>query len=224
MPRGRWSWPGAGRTSFIARRGSIRSHLTGAAIASTKRSRRWRRCWAGAVSSGLGECGLDYHYELDPAPVQIERFRRQLLVAERLGLPVVVHVREAHDDMAAILADHPHSHGIIHSFTAGPAEAERYLALGWHLGFNGVATFRNAPEVREAARLAPRDRILIETDSPYLAPVPHRGKRCEPAYVTSHLACLAAVRECDPAELAAATTRNARRLFGLGAGETQPGD
>ena len=173
---------------------------------------------------GLGEIGLDYHYELDPAPVQTERFRRQLLVAERLGLPVVIHVREAHGDMAAILAEQPRGHGVIHSFTAGPAEAERYLDLGWHLGFNGVATFRNAPEVREAARLAPRDRILIETDSPYLAPVPHRGKRCEPAYVAHTLACLALVRECDPAELAAATTRNARRLFGLGAGETQPGD
>ena len=125
--------------------------------------------------------------------------------------------------MAAILAEHPRGHGVIHSFTAGPAEAERYLDLGWHLGFNGVATFRNAPEVREAARLAPRDRILIETDSPYLAPVPHRGKRCEPAYVAHTLACLALVRECDPAELAAATTRNARRLFGLGRGRRSQG-
>jgi len=165
---------------------------------------------------GLGEIGLDYHYELDRALVQTERFRRQLMVAERLGLPVVVHVREAHDDMAAILAEHPRSHGVVHSFTAGPAEAQRYLALGWHLGFNGVATFKNAPEVREAARLAPQDRILIETDSPYLAPVPHRGKRCEPAYVVHTLACLASARDCDVADLAAATTRNAQRLFGLG--------
>ena len=162
----------------------------------------------------LGEIGLDYHYDLDPAPVQGERFRRQLLVAERSGLPVVIHVREAHDDMAAILAEHPQSHGVIHSFTGGPAEAERYLALGWHLGFNGVATFRNAPEVREAAGLAPLGRILVETDSPYLAPVPHRGKRCEPAYVAHTLECLAAVRNCVVAELAAATTRNAERLFG----------
>lgn len=164
---------------------------------------------------GLGEIGLDHHYELDPAPVQVERFRRQLLVAERLGLPVVVHVREAHDDMAAVLADHPRNHGVIHSFTAGPAEARRYLDLGWHLGFNGVATFKNAPEVREAASLTPLDRILIETDSPYLAPVPHRGRRCEPAYVAHTLACLALERDCDVADLAAATTRNAQRLFGL---------
>jgi TatD DNase family protein len=161
----------------------------------------------------LGEIGLDYHYDLDPAPVQGERLRRQLRMAERFELPVVIHVREAHDDMAAILAEHPRSRGVIHSFTAGPIEAERYLSLGWHLGFNGVATFNNAPEVREAARLAPLDKILVETDSPYLAPVPHRGMRCEPAHVADTLACLASSRECDLADLAAATTRNAGKLF-----------
>jgi len=162
----------------------------------------------------LGEVGLDYHYDLDPAPVQCERLRRQLRMGERFELPVVIHVREAHDDMVALLSEHPRNHGVIHSFTAGPAEAERYLALGWHLGFNGVLTFKNASEVREAARLAPLERILIETDSPYLAPVPHRGKRCEPAYVAQTLACLAAARDCDVAELAAATTRNAGKLLG----------
>jgi TatD DNase family protein len=128
---------------------------------------------------------------------------------------VVIHVREAHDDMTALLTEHPRNHGVIHSFTAGPTEAERYLALGWHLGFNGVVTFKNAPEVREAARLAPLERILVETDSPYLAPVPHRGKRCEPAHVADTLACLASARGCDAAELAAITTQNAERLFGL---------
>jgi len=172
---------------------------------------------AGGGFVGLGEIGLDRHYELDPPPVQSERLRRQLLAAERLGLPVVIHVREAHDEMAAILAEHPRNRGVIHSFTAGPLEARSYLDLGWHLGFNGVVTFKNAPEVREAARLAPLDRILIETDSPYLAPVPHRGQRCEPAHVARTLDCLASVRGCDAASLAAATTRNARRLFGLAA-------
>ena len=163
----------------------------------------------------VGEIGLDYHYDLDPAPVQRERFRRQLRLAERLGLPVVIHVREAHDDMAAVLAEHPRSRGVIHSFTAGPTEAERYLELGWMLGFNGVATFKNAPEVRLAARLAPLDLIVVETDSPYLAPVPHRGKRCEPAFVAQTLARLAEARGCTDTELAAATTANARRLFHL---------
>lgn len=164
----------------------------------------------------LGEIGLDYHYDLDPAPVQRERLRRQLQLAERSDLPVVIHVREAHDDMAAMLGEHPGNRGVIHSFTAGPAEAERYLTLGWHLGFNGVATFKNAPQVREAARLAPGERLLVETDSPYLAPVPHRGKRCEPAYVACTLERLAAERGSETAALAETTTRNARRLFRVG--------
>jgi TatD DNase family protein len=162
----------------------------------------------------LGEVGLDYHYDLDPRPVQRERFAAQLRLAAELGLPVVVHVRDAHADMAAVLADHPATRGVIHSFTAGRAEAERYLDLGWLLAFNGVSTFNNAAEVREAARFVPADRLLIETDGPYLAPVPHRGKRCEPAHVTETLARLAEVRETSVAELDRVTSANAVRLFG----------
>ena len=113
--------------------------------------------------------------------MQIERLERQLALAVEVGLPVVIHVREAHADMAEVLARHPQNHGVIHSFTAGPAEAEAYLELGWHLGFNGVLTFSKAESVREASRACPEDRLLIETDAPYLAPVPHRGRRCEPA-------------------------------------------
>ncbi len=164
---------------------------------------------------GVGEIGLDYHYDLDPRAVQIERFSRQLRLAARLDLPVVIHVREAHRDMADTLAAHPDNRGVIHSFTGGPAEAERYLALGWMLAFNGVATFRNAAEVREAAALTPPDRILVETDAPYLAPVPLRGRRCEPAQVAHTLACLAEVREETLESLDRLTTANARRLFGL---------
>ncbi len=161
----------------------------------------------------IGEIGLDYHYDLDPQEVQIERLERQLALAVEVGLPVVIHVREAHADMVEVLARHPQNHGVIHSFTAGPAEAEAYLELGWYLGFNGVLTFKNADEVRQAARLAPDDRLLIETDSPYLAPVPHRGKRCEPAHVAHTLDRLADVRGASVERLAAATTENARRLF-----------
>lgn len=161
----------------------------------------------------LGEIGLDYHYDLDPPPVQAARFERQLDLARALDLPVVIHVREAHRDMARVLAAHPRNRGVIHSFTGGPAEAERYLELGWYLAFNGVLTFKNAGEVREAARIATEERLLVETDSPYLAPVPHRGKRCEPAYVAHTLERLARVRDADPASLARATTDNATRLF-----------
>ncbi len=163
----------------------------------------------------VGEIGLDYHYDLDPRPVQRERLERQLGLAAELDLPVVIHVREAHDDMAAVLADHPTNHGVIHSFTAGPAEAERYLGLDWHLAFNGVMTFPKAPEVREAARLTPAERLLIETDSPYLAPLPLRGKRCEPAYVAHTLAVLARTRSESVENVEQQTTNNARTLFRL---------
>jgi TatD DNase family protein len=163
----------------------------------------------------VGEIGLDYHYDLDPRPLQAQRFERQLDLAEQLGLPVVVHVRDAHEDLAVILSAHPRSRGVVHSFTAGPREAERYLALGWHLAFNGVVTFENAAGVREAARLTPSDRLLLETDSPYLAPVPRRGQRCEPAYVAITGKRLAEVRGEEPEALACASTENARRLFGL---------
>jgi len=163
----------------------------------------------------VGEIGLDYHYDLDPRPVQAERFERQLDLAVRQDLPVVIHVREAHEDMAAILKSHSRNRGVIHSFTGGPAQAEQYLEAGWMLGFGGVLTFKNADNVREAARIAPADRILVETDSPYLAPVPMRGARCEPAFVIHTLAALARARGEDPIATNAATTRNAVALFRL---------
>ena len=163
----------------------------------------------------LGEVGLDYHYDLDPRPVQAARLERQLDLARRLSLPVVIHVREAHDDMAAILKANPRNSGVIHSFTGGVSEAERYLALGWYLAFNGVVTFKNADDVRAAAKLIPSDRIVVETDSPYLAPHPKRGLRSEPAYVAFTLGELADARGEDVSALEAVTTANARALFRL---------
>lgn len=163
----------------------------------------------------VGEIGLDYHYDLDPRELQAARFERQLELAARLDLPVVIHVRDAHDDMVAILTAHSGNRGVIHSFTGRSEDAERYLAIGWYLAFNGVVTFKNADEIREAARLVPLDRILVETDSPYLAPSPKRGTRCEPALVVHTLQALATVRGEDASVLEAATTANARALFGL---------
>lgn len=164
---------------------------------------------AGGRFVALGEIGLDYHYDLDPRPVQVERLEKQLALAERLRLPVVIHVREAHDDMIAVLSEHPECGGVIHSFTAGPPEAERYLELSWYLGFNGVVTFKNAGDVREAALMVPEERLLVETDSPYLAPVPQRGRRCEPAFVRHTLEYIARLRGCAPEALDTATTNNA---------------
>jgi TatD DNase family protein len=163
----------------------------------------------------VGEIGLDYHYDLDPKPLQRERFERQLELAAERDLPVVIHVREAHADMIDVLGVHPANRGVIHSFTAGPLEAERYLELGWYLAFNGVLTFKNASEVRKAALLAPAERLLVETDSPYLAPVPLRGRRCEPAYVAHTLAALADLRGTTLGQLEEQTSANARELFGL---------
>ncbi|HXV77762.1 MAG TPA: TatD family hydrolase [Candidatus Polarisedimenticolaceae bacterium] len=172
---------------------------------------------AGGGFVALGEIGLDYHYDLDPRPLQRTRLERQLELAVRVDLPVVIHVRDAHRDMADVLAAHGSARGVIHSFTGGPAEAERYLGLGWSLAFNGVLTFRNATGVREAAALVPDPALLVETDSPYLAPVPHRGKRCEPAWVARTVETLAELRRTTVDHVDRVTTANARRLFRLGA-------
>lgn len=163
----------------------------------------------------VGEIGLDYHYDLDPAPLQIQRFEAQLHLASEYDLPVVIHVREAHEDMAAVLRNHSRVRGVIHSFTAGPAEAERYLELGWHLAFNGVVTFKNAESVRDAALTVPQERLLVETDSPYLAPMPNRGKRCEPGWVRFTLERIAQLRGQSTDELAVSATAATLALFAL---------
>ena len=164
----------------------------------------------------VGECGLDFHYDRSPREVQREVFVRQLRLARALHKPVVVHTREADVETAEILARElgPDS-GVIHCFTSDWTAAQRYLALGMWLSFSGVLTFRNADAVREAAAKAPLDRILVETDCPFLTPVPHRGKRNEPAYVALTAARLAEVRGMPPADLALATTGNARKALRL---------
>jgi TatD DNase family protein len=168
---------------------------------------------------GVGESGLDYHYEHSPRETQIAAYRRFATMARDAGLPIVSHVRDAHDDAAAVLrTEGPGAGGVIHCFTGGVAEARVYLDLGQHLSFSGILTFKSAANIREAAAFAPLDRILIETDSPYLAPVPHRGKRNEPAFVAQTLAAIAELRGVPAADVEAATTANARRLFRLAAG------
>lgn len=166
----------------------------------------------------LGEVGLDYHYQdLPAAAVQRRQLVAQLALAAERDLPVVIHARDCHADMAAVLAEHPDLRGVIHSFSGDTTEAAGYLALeGWYLSFNGIVTFKNARTVQAAARTVPADRLLLETDSPYLAPVPRRGQRCEPALIEHTCRFLAALRGVAPEELAAQTTRNAEALFGLG--------
>jgi TatD DNase family protein len=138
-------------------------------------------------------------------------------LARRLGKPVVCHVRDAHAESAEILASEK-GHGVIHCFTGGPEEAERYVALGMYVSFSGIITFKTAQPIRDAVAKVPVDRILIETDAPYLAPIPMRGKRNEPAYLVHTAAVVAREKGLSVAELAAATSENARRLFALNSG------
>lgn len=160
----------------------------------------------------IGEIGLDYHYDFAPRDVQRQVFLDQLALADKLKLPIIIHTREAWDDTFAILQEHWRGPGIMHCFSGGPSEAERCLALGFHLAFGGVVTFPKATAVQDAARITPDDRLLIETDAPYLAPVPKRGKRNEPALMAHTLAKLAELRGIDTLELDRITTGNFQRL------------
>jgi TatD DNase family protein len=166
---------------------------------------------------GIGEIGLDYHYNLSPPSVQRDVFRRQIRVARALSLPVVVHHREAESDLLKVLEEEKVNEvrGILHSFTADRKTAESALEMGFLVSFSGILTFKNASPLREVARSLPLNRILVESDCPYLAPVPHRGKRNEPALVRETLLCLAELKGLPPEEVERATDDNFRRFFGL---------
>jgi TatD DNase family protein len=170
----------------------------------------------------LGETGLDYHYEHSPRAAQVEAFARTSALARELGVPLVIHVRDAHADAAALLRSEPlgEAGGVVHCFSGDADDARRYLDLGLDLSVSGIVTFRNADGLRQAARTIPQDRLLVETDAPFLAPVPHRGKRNEPGHVRLVTEALAGVRGTAAADLARATTANARRLFRLGTAPT----
>lgn len=164
----------------------------------------------------IGEIGLDFHYDFSPPEIQKSAFIRQMEIAARAKKPIVIHTREAWNDTLALLAEHwaPHGlGGIMHCFSGGPEEARRALDLGFYLSFGGILTFPKALAVQAAATAAPRDRILIETDAPYLAPVPKRGKRNEPALIVHTARKLAELRGESYEEVCDATTENFRRLL-----------
>lgn len=165
----------------------------------------------------IGETGLDYHYEHSPRPAQRAAFARFIHLARRLGLPIVVHLREADDDAVAVMRAEgaAEAGGVIHCFSGDAASARRFLDLGFHISFSGIVTFKTAEALRDAARLVPRERLLVETDAPFLAPIPFRGRRNEPALIVQTAATLAAVRGDTLAALAGFTSDNARRLFRL---------
>lgn len=178
---------------------------------------------AGGTFVALGEIGIEYHHQLLPPATQISHFEAQLELAARRQLPVVIHVREgskgegrdAHVDTIAALARHPDNRGVIHSFAGNALQARAYLDLGWHLSFNGMLSYKGNDALREAARITPADRLLVETDAPYLPPMPHRGRRCDPGMVGLTSALLAEIRGERDDDVRAWTTRNACKLFGL---------
>ena len=167
------------------------------------------------LTRGLGEIGLDYHYDFSPRDVQQAVFTRQIALARERRLPIVIHTREAEDDTFRILEDGRASEVpvVFHCFTGDRAMARRALDAGYDLSLAGIVTFPRALELQEVARLVPLDRLLIETDSPFLAPVPHRGKRNEPAHVAQVAEVIAALKGLTRDEVAATTTNNFVRIF-----------
>jgi TatD DNase family protein len=165
---------------------------------------------------GIGEAGLDYHYDTGPRDNQAKSFRQHIAAARQSGLPLVIHSRDCHADMAAILREEAGKGAftaVLHCFTGGRDLAFAAVDLGHYIGFTGILTFKNSAALREIAKALPADRILIETDSPYLAPVPYRGKRCEPAYVIETAKVLADIRGVSFEQIARQTTENFFRLF-----------
>jgi len=174
-----------------------------------------RAITAQPLGRAVGEIGLDYHYDFAPRDVQQQVFREQIRLAHSLKRPIVIHTREAEDDTFRILAEERASEigGVFHCFTGDRDMARRALDIGFHLSLAGIVTFPRALELKEVARMVPLDRLLIETDSPFLAPVPHRGKRNEPAHVARVAEVIAELRLTSVETIAAATDENFARLF-----------
>jgi len=193
----------------------VHPHSAGAFVGRASAAAAVATAHAGAFAAcAVGEIGLDYHYDFAARDLQREVFAAQLEAAQQIGRPVIIHTREATDDTFAILAQASGIRGVFHCFTGDAAMARRALDIGFFLSFSGIVTFPKAESIREAARLVPDDRLLVETDSPYLAPVPFRGKRNEPAHVARVVEAVAAVRGVAAAQVAERTSRNFDGLFG----------
>jgi TatD DNase family protein len=168
---------------------------------------------------GIGETGLDRHWDFTPFPLQEDYFARHLALSRQRNLPVVIHCREAEADVLRMLREEFDRHGpikgVMHSFSGDEALAKDCLAMGLHISFAGMLTYKNAEALRDVAKGIPRDRLLVETDCPYLAPVPVRGRRNEPAFVVHTATCLAGLRGVSLDQIAEQTTLNAEELFGI---------
>ena len=163
----------------------------------------------------IGEIGLDYHYEDIPREIQQRAFRMQLELARELDLPVIVHDREAHGDSLAIVKEFPNVRGVFHCYSGSAEDAKTLIKLGWYLSFTGTITFKNARKAPEVIAAVPMDRIMVETDSPYMAPTPFRGKRCDSRYVYRMAETIGQIKGLSREDVEQITTENGKRLFGI---------
>ncbi len=203
----------AERYSFVY--AAVGSHPDDADRVDGKLLDRYRSLAGHEKVRAIGEIGLDYHYEDVPRTQQIIAFEQQLELAEALKLPVIVHEREAHGDAVEIVKRHPDARGVFHCFSGSKELALWLVERGWYIGFTGVVTFKNARRAVEAVQALPLDRILIETDCPYMAPEPYRGRRNDSRYVPLVAAKIAELKGISPEEAGSITTENAKRLFSI---------
>ena len=164
----------------------------------------------------IGEIGIDYHYEDIPRELQLKAFRMQMELAKELNLPVIVHEREAHEDGMKVVKEFPEVKGVFHCYSGSAEMARQLVDLGWYIGFTGVLTFKNARKAIETAENIPLERIVLETDCPYMAPVPHRGKRNDPGYLCYMAQKLAQIRGLSVEEIGHITAENGKRLYRIG--------
>ena len=163
----------------------------------------------------IGEIGIDYHYEDIPRELQLKAFRMQMALARELGLPVIVHERDAHADGMAVVKEFPEVKGVFHCYSGSAEMARQLVDLGWYIGFTGVLTFKNARKAIETAESIPLERIVLETDCPYMAPVPHRGKRNDPGYLCHMAQKLAEIRGLPVEDISRITVENGKRLYAI---------
>ena len=195
---------------------AVGSHPDAADSLTDQTLQMYRQLAARPKVRAIGEIGLDYHYEDVPRRQQLLAFEQQLELAQELDLPVVIHEREAHGDCLDVLRNHPKARGVFHCFSGSWEMAKKLTDQGWYLGFTGVITFHNARRAVEVAQKMPLDRMVIETDCPYMAPEPHRGVRNDSGFVRYMAQKLAELRGVSLEEMAAITMENGRRLFAIG--------
>ena len=193
--------------------GSVGSHPDAADEVNEEVIEEYRRLCQNEKIKAIGEIGLDYYYEDIPREIQQKAFRMQMQLAKELDMPVIVHEREAHDDGMRIVKEFPGVTGVFHCYSGSAEMARQLVKMGWYIGFTGVLTFKNARKAVETAASIPLDRIVIETDCPFMAPEPFRGKRNDPGYLYRMAERLAEIRGITVEEAAAATTENAKRLY-----------